>query len=377
MISFVWSSKDPFLAGKGGSENYTAGHVRELMRRGIPTRILTLGFGENDGRADFPGIQFKALKSKEELSQLDDTLVFVTYAINVPTKRPSFAILHCPAQNLRPAFDLKGAEGKHLIAPSRFAAKLWGETLHIRSGRIPTVYPFAEDCYKNVKRPTRHDNKTRILFAGRITADKGLYTLMASLDMQGAKAFDYEINVTRAAADSEDARFLLPLLEAHPKINLIEPRRNPQEMAKLMAEHDVVVMPTTNIFWQEIFGIVSVEAQHAGCRVVASDAAGLTETDCGGVVKVKPDDPLALANGLLKASMLGPLTETERAYASTQFSVQKSVDSLLRVMAQTKKKQGRVPLLQKQGALVREQFDFAFSTVNQLGLRFSGDNQLR
>src|SRR3982750_1342834 len=95
MISFVWSAKNPFLVGRGGSENYTAGQIRELMRRGIPARIITIGFGEDDGRDDFPDITFTALKSKEELAQLDDTLVFVTYPLNVKTKKPSYVILHC------------------------------------------------------------------------------------------------------------------------------------------------------------------------------------------------------------------------------------------------------------------------------------------
>ena len=89
MISFVWSSTFPFWAGAGGSENYTAGQIRELQRRGIKTRILTLGHGENDGRADFPDITFKTLRSKEELSELDDILVFVTYPLDVPTRRPA------------------------------------------------------------------------------------------------------------------------------------------------------------------------------------------------------------------------------------------------------------------------------------------------
>ena len=98
MISFVWSSKYPFYSGTGGSENYTAGHIQELMRRGIPTRILTLGHGEDDGRADFPDIEFKALASQEGLAELDDTLIFVTYPLPVKTKHRSYVILHSPTE---------------------------------------------------------------------------------------------------------------------------------------------------------------------------------------------------------------------------------------------------------------------------------------
>ena len=59
-------------------------------------------------------------------------------------------------------------------------------------------------------------------------------------------------------------------------------------MASLMASHDIVVMPSNSQYWHETFGIVSIEAQHSGCRVIASDDGGLPETDCGGVVLVKP-----------------------------------------------------------------------------------------
>lgn len=380
MISFVWSAKQPFLAGRGGSENYTAGHIRELTRRGIPARIVTLGFGEQDGRDDWPDIQFKALRSKEELSELDDTLVFVTYPIDVPTKKPAYAVLHCPMQRLDPPLDINGLSGKHLIVTSHFAAKLWGKTLRIRPSRIQVVYPFAETCFSEVKRSKRADDgKTRFLFAGRLLPDKGIYTLLAALHMESLKGLDYELTVVDAASDTEDGQIILKLLEAHPKVNLIPARKTPQQMAELMAQQDIVVMPTTNSFWQEIFGILSVEAQHAGCRVVASNGGGLPETDCGGVVLIKPDDPAALASGMLKAALLGPLTEAERMYASTKFTLAASVSALLDVMADNEAKVHQLPLLHKQGSLVREQLDVAISTfsqISQLGLQFGRDQQL-
>jgi glycosyltransferase involved in cell wall biosynthesis len=377
MIGFVWSAKQPFLAGRGGSENYTAGHVRELKRRGIPARIITIGFGENDGRDDFPDIQFKALSSKEELSELEDTLVFVTYPLDIPTKQPSYAILHCPMQRLDPPLDINALPGKQIITPSRFAAKLWGDTLRLRTGKIPIAYPFAENCFSKIERSKHTPGKTRILFAGRLLPDKGIYTLLASLHMENLKGIDYELTVTDAAGDTEDGQIILKLLKAHPKVNLIPARKSPEQMAQLMANHDVVVIPSTNSFWQEIFGIVSVEAQHAGCRVVATNGGGLPETDCGGLLLVKPDDPGALASGLTKAATLGPLTEAERMYASTRFTLEASVTSLLRVITAPKKKvHAPIPLLHKQSGLVREQLDVAISTISQLGLQLGGEKKL-
>ena len=95
-------------------------------------------------------------------------------------------------------------------------------------------------------------------------------------------------------------------------------------------------MPTTNIFWRETFGMISVEAQHAGCRVVASKTGGLPETDCGGLILTAPDNPLALARGLVKAALKGPLASNERATAVKHFTVERSVDNLLKVIQKDK-----------------------------------------
>jgi D-inositol-3-phosphate glycosyltransferase len=381
MISFVWSAKYPFWAGAGGSENYTAGQVRELQRRGIPTRIITLGHGTDDGREDFPDIPFTNIAIKEELSQLDDTLVFVTYPLDVPTKRPSFAILHCPPSTCGqgdPLFNAEGVYGKQLLAPSRFASKMWSRQLRgSGAGRIPAVYPFAELAFSQVKRPPASDGVTRILFAGRLTPDKGIYTLLASLHLASMQNLRYHVTATTAGAHTEHGKLILPLLQAHPNITVVPARRTPQETAQLMARHDIVVVPSSNIFWQEIFGIVSVEAQHAGCRVVASNAGGLPETDCGGVVLTRPDDPLSLANGIIRAKALGPLTNAERLYACTKFTVRESVDRLLAVIGAREYTFENRTSLYKQGALVREQLDGAIKRgIARLGLGVTGNDEL-
>ena len=110
--------------------------------------------------------------------------------------------------------------------------------------------------------------------------------------------------------------------------------RTPATMAALMAGHDIVVMPSNSQYWHETFGIVSIEAQHSGCRVVASDDGGLPETDCGGVVLVPPDNAEALAWGIRQAVDSGPLSAAARLDAGIRFTVGQSVDQLLRVFAQ-------------------------------------------
>jgi D-inositol-3-phosphate glycosyltransferase len=350
VISFVWSSKYPFLAGAGGSESYTVGHIRELTRRGIPTRILTLGHGKRDGRKDFPDITFHSLKNKEELNELDDTLVFITYPLNVRTKRPAYAILHCPPPTYSRGDVLyKGCDfkTKRLITTSRFATGMWRRYLK-RITHMPTVYPFAEAAFSEVERPKRDKNSpTKVLFASRLTVDKGIYTLLAALHMEALAEAKFQLTVTTSGAHTEEGKVLLRQLQAHPYIKVVPARRDPKSMAKLMAAHDVVVMPSTNIFWQEMFGVVSVEAQHAGCRVVASRSGGLPETNCGGLILSKPDDPKALAASMARAIELGPLTAAERRLAIHQFTLKSSVDDLLKAIGQAPKKPRRTMPLRK------------------------------
>jgi glycosyltransferase involved in cell wall biosynthesis len=151
--------------------------------------------------------------------------------------------------------------------------------------------------------------------------------------METLKERNYELTVTTAGSNTEDGEIVLNMLRANPKVKIVEARKNAKEMAKLMAQHDVVVMPSSNIFWQELFGMLSIEAQHAGCRVVASRSGGLPETNLGGLQLVKPDDPKALASGMAQAIARGPLSLRDRQTAARRFTVEQSVDSLLKAVA--------------------------------------------
>ena len=42
-------------------QNYTVGQVRELTRRGIAARVVTVGLGQRDGRDGFADVPFLSL----------------------------------------------------------------------------------------------------------------------------------------------------------------------------------------------------------------------------------------------------------------------------------------------------------------------------
>jgi glycosyltransferase involved in cell wall biosynthesis len=333
MISFVWSSKYPIAAGVGGSENYTLGHIYELQRRNIPVRIITIGFGKKDGRKEFPEIEFLNIKSPNELSKLDDTIIFVSEPLDVKTKNKSYTILHCPPGDVRlkKSFMLAKTRNSQPIVTSHHAALVWSKVLDIAAGDIPVVYPFAQPEFAAAERTLIYDKKT-VLFAGRLTPDKGVYTLLWAMHSDKIDFSKFDFLMTDAGKNQENAELIYPLVQAHPYIHVLPARKNATKMAELMANVDIVVMPSSALWWDEMFGIVSIEAQHAGCRVVASNAGGLPETDCGGLILVEPDNPKALEEGILEAANLGRLTDEERKNAASKFTLRESVDKLLTVI---------------------------------------------
>lgn len=336
LISFIWSPGNPLPAGTGGSENYTVGQVRELTRRGIPAQIVTIGLGTGDGRNEFTDIPFRSLSTRAEIGDLPGTVIFVNETSKVRTRNPAFLILHNPPpiREEKRKSTVEGTQAHALIATSWYAAALWAAYLDVDTETINVVYPFAEPCFAAQDRPGRPAGKTRVLFAGRLSPEKGVYTLLETLHIDIIEQdIDLTFTATTAGADKPQGKIIERLLGEHPGISVVTARKTPTTMAALMADHDIVVMPSNSQYWHETFGIVSIEAQHSGCWVIASDDGGLPETDCGGVVLVSPDNAEALAIGIRGAIDSGPITLAGRRHAGTRFTVEQSVDALLAVLA--------------------------------------------
>ena len=336
MISFVWSPGEGLPAGTGGSENFTVGQVRELNRRGVDARVVTVGAGVTDGRDDFDDVPFHSVEILDDLSRLDDTVVFVSEAPHVTTRHPAYQILHVPPplRNHERLAVTAATRDRTLIATSRFAARLWSDFLDVSIETVHVVYPFAEPVFAVQSRP-KHSGPTRVLYAGRLTPEKGIFTLLSMLHTDLFEGPQMSVTVTRAGADKPHGAIIERMLATNPRLDLVAARRTPAGMAALLAEHDVVVMPSNSQYWHETFGILAIEAQHAGCRVIASDDGGLPETDCGALALVAPDDAEALAGGILAAQLLGPVPSHVRRQAAQAFTVSDSVDSLLDVLRAT------------------------------------------
>lgn len=329
MISFVWPPGQPMLAGTGGSETYTAGHIRELLRRGIATQVVTIGHGIEDGRQDFPDIPFVALADATAISNLHGTVVFVNEAYPVPTRNKAAIIFHCPTAGIvdRQKYRQFAAD-KIVIATSVYSGQQWALYLDIPHSKINVVLPFADPIFSNVKR-SKATKRTRIIFAGRLHPEKGIYTLLEMMHHHEMQHNGFNTGIVAAGLHVEVGREIARMLKDYPYAQLIPAQKDVVSMARLLAKSDILLMPSVVA---ESFGMLSVEAQHAGCRVVASNVGGLPETNCGLLSLVPPRSPRALLTGIKQAVALGVATKKERDDALSKFTLGESVDDLLRAL---------------------------------------------
>jgi len=139
----------------------------------------------------------------------------------------------------------------------------------------------------------------------------------------------YNVSLVAAGQHVETGRTIAKMLHDYQYAKVIPARKTVADMAQLLARTDILLMPSV---FAEPFGMLSVEAQHAGCRVVASNIGGLPETNCGLLTLVESRNPRALLTGIAEAVALGQATKKERELAGGGFSLDVSVDGLLKAL---------------------------------------------
>ncbi|MFI9269413.1 glycosyltransferase family 4 protein [Kitasatospora sp. NPDC052896] len=195
------------------------------------------------------------------------------------------------------------AMADHLIrlAPQTDRRKIhhipWGIPDHLL-GRPPTP----------PKRTTA--SHLRLLYAGRLTAEKGGDVLIKAL----AAAKGIELSI---AAPSAEFHALSPLMRrAGIHSRYLGWLRRPQ-LWKAFAEHDALVMPSTTL---EAMGLVALEAQACGLPVVYQPVPGLREALGGSALATDFTNTTALTRDLdrlrTSPSLLPALRNAGRANAA-------------------------------------------------------------
>ena len=331
MISFIWPSNEAMLAGTGGSETFTAGQVRELMHRGIAAQIVIVGPAIKQSRHDFPDLPLVGLADKNQISALPGTVVFINQAYDVPTLRRAAIILHCavPSQ-VEQHLRKKDTVGKTIIATSVYNAQQWALYLKIPSNTIEVVMPFADPIYGSMQR-SKPGKKVRVLYAGRLHPEKGIYTILEMMHLYEMKVLDVQMSIVMAGLHVQEGHTIAQMLKGYKHAKLLDAQKTVGSMAKLLAKTDILLMPSV---FAEPFGMLSVEAQHSGCRVIASSLGGLPETNCGLLTLVEERNPQALITAIGEAVALGLSSIKERRTAVQEFTLAESVDSLLQCLPQ-------------------------------------------
>ena len=138
------------------------------------------------------------------------------------------------------------------------------------SGCAPVVIPHAVPAAffeAGQARTGRRGPGLKAIFVGEVSEKKGIAVLLALLPALRAAGGSLTVVGTGEMAGR--------LADPHEGLDYRGPIRDRDALAALMAAHDVLVLPSRRTpTWEELFGIVVIEALAAGLAVLASDHAG-------------------------------------------------------------------------------------------------------
>jgi glycosyltransferase involved in cell wall biosynthesis len=177
-----------------------------------------------------------------------------------------------------------------------------------------------------VVRGSGHDDRRRVVFAGRLVRPKGVAVLIrAALDV------DAELVICGTGRELEPLRRLASRLGVGRRVSFVG-WLAPEQLARELAEASVVAIPS---LWPEPFGLVGIEALAAGRPVVASATGGVEdwlEHERTGLC-VPPGDSRALADALSELladpARQSSMGATGRVAVSQRFTEAHHVEALL------------------------------------------------
>jgi glycosyltransferase involved in cell wall biosynthesis len=183
------------------------------------------------------------------------------------------------------------------------------------------------------KAGSRHVDRRRVVFAGRIVAPKGVGVLI-----RAARDVDAEFVICG------DGRGLSAMRRLAARLGVAERIRftgwlETEQLAQELADASVVAIPSV---WPEPFSLVGIEAFAAGRPAVASATGGIRdwlEEDVSGLY-VPPGDPRRLAHALSEL-LADPdrqrsMGAAGRSAVATRFSPERHVATLLAAYAEAR-----------------------------------------
>lgn len=186
-----------------------------------------------------------------------------------------------------------------ILSASEEIAQQIGEVAGGRPRPVVQFLPtYRQDTFERVAPPTA-SSPFRVLFAGRIEREKGIFDLLEiarRFDSNHVKGVEFDVCGTGS--------MLEPLKAEAKRLGLNKNFHchgycNRSEMQEMLAKSHVVIVPTTTDF-VEGFNQVVVEAVLAGRPVVTSSVCPAISCVRNAVVEVPPDNQRAYGDAILK-----------------------------------------------------------------------------
>ncbi|MBM7343769.1 glycosyltransferase family 4 protein [Pantoea coffeiphila] len=151
------------------------------------------------------------------------------------------------------------------------------------------------------------------LFTGRLTAAKGVSTWLELAEYAEKNAPELEFHIAgRGEAESQ----VIDYQQRHANLNFHGFISDREQLKSLMARSHFLLLPSRKINgWEELFGLVVIEAMSQGCVVVASDHIGPREiiTDEEDGLLYREEEFAAKARQLIADLNLNKLQHAQRA----------------------------------------------------------------
>jgi glycosyltransferase involved in cell wall biosynthesis len=163
--------------------------------------------------------------------------------------------------------------------------------------------PILANCIDLAALPPRdagQERQRRILFVGRVVADKGADSFVAACAEALPQLPGWEaviIGADRFGPNSPDTPFLASLRPRAAASGIAMPGYLPHDqILAAMAEAAIVVVPSR---WAEPFGLTALEAMACGAALICSQRGGLAEVAGEAALVIDPDRPETIAAAIL------------------------------------------------------------------------------
>lgn len=188
-----------------------------------------------------------------------------------------------------------------------------------------TVIPhcISPEFFNITDRLKREENKLNILYVGRLIPEKGIHIILELANRY--KVYNgMQIN-WNIIGDGELRDIVLKHSFENSNIKYFGQLSNQNELAKMYKKNDIFLLPsqTNNPKWEELFGIVLIEAMACGCVPIASRSVGpsmIISHNIDGILVEPVDDSEAYFKGLKKLILNPELIDlfSERSLQKTK-----------------------------------------------------------